>query len=55
MTDKPRREDEDDVHESEDEEELSGSTRAAIFIAVLVVLGMGVIFIDRILRWILGR
>jgi hypothetical protein len=45
---------EDEEGEEGEEERLSSGQRYALLVSVLVILGVGVIFIDVILGWVMG-
>jgi hypothetical protein len=47
-------EEEQQDEEQQDEERLSSGQRYTLLVAVLVILGVGVIFIDTILAWVMG-
>ena len=55
---KPDQEERPEEQPEEQPERLSSGQRYALFVAVLLILGAGVIFIDTILAWVmrlLGR
>lgn len=54
VEDEERAEDERADDEEGEEERLSSGQRYALLVSVLVILGVGVIFIDVILAWVMG-